>query len=120
MGRLPAATGLHRQILVIAVLFITQTGCQRAPAETTFGVEDTKFHCVGNECDISFFVNNQMPHSVDIRYKAVLSDAQKRSIIEISKRRELPALEKTRISETVTVPGQPARLRVTVTTLQGR
>ena len=109
----------HLKFLVLATLAIVHTGCDRTPAEASFGVDGTTFSCADNECDVVFFGDNQFPHSMEVRYRAVLSDAREGVILELSKRIKLPALEKTKVSETVVVTRPPDRLRVTVTTLQG-
>lgn len=111
IGKLRSLCGCVAAVVVIS-------GCNPAPpADTSFGVEGGTFSCVDNECDITFYINNQMPHSVDISYKAVLSTADMQPVYQLSERIEVPALEKARVSRTVSVSEQPERLRVTVTTL---
>lgn len=109
----------YRNLLVLATLALVNTACQQTPADTSFGVDGTSFSCVDNQCDIVFFVDNQFPDAMEIRYRAVLSNVHEGVVLELSDRITLPALQKTRVSETVEVTGRPDRLQVTVTTLQG-
>lgn len=106
-------------LLVVATLATIHVGCHRAPLETSFGVEGASFSCADGECDIVFFVDNQMPDATRIEYRALLSGFREQVVFELSDEIELPALEKTKVLRTVSVNERPARLRVTVTTLSG-
>lgn len=106
-------------LLVFAALATIHAGCHRTPAETSFGVEGANLSCAEGKCDIVFFVDNQMPDSMRITYRAVLSDIREEVLLELSDEIELPALEKTKVSRTVSVIERPDRLRVNVATLHG-
>jgi hypothetical protein len=105
-------------LLLLATSATVLAGCNQTPAEGSFGVEGTTLSCEDDRCDIVFFVDNQFRHSVEIRYRAVLSNVREGAFFELSDQIELPALKKTRVSRTVSVIEQPDRLQVTVTTLQ--
>lgn len=118
MSRL-SAINRRKNLLVFATLATFHVGCDRTPAETSLGVEGTTLSCADGKCDIVFYVDNQMPDPTRIKYRAVLSDVREEVIFELSDEIELPALEKTKVSQTVSVIERPDRLRVTVTTLHG-
>lgn len=120
MVRKLATIGKFRDLLFLTILALVHTGCERTAQETSFGVEGTSFSCVDDLCEITFMVDNQFPHPVKIMYRAVLSSVGAGAILEVSDRINLPALEKTKVSRTVSVTNRPDRLRVTVTTLQGQ
>ena len=110
----------RKTILSIVVVFAAiQASCHRTQLETSFGVEGARFSCADQQCDIVFFVDNQMPNPTRIEYRALLSDSREQVMFELSDELELPALEKTKVERTVSATDRPARLRVTVTTLNG-
>lgn len=106
-------------LLILATLATLHTACHRTPAETSFGVEGSTLSCTDEKCDIVFVVDNALPNTTRIKYRAVLYNFREEIVFEVSEEIEMPELEKTKVSKTVSVIERPERLRVTVTTLQG-
>lgn len=115
----PYSSSRIARLEYVAMLAMLLVGCGAAPTETSFGIDGSTFSCQNEECEIVFSVDNQMPHSMKIRYRAELSSIRQGVVLAFSDETEVPALERTMISRVVSVSERPDRLQVTVTTLKG-